>query len=273
MILLSLCLFSFLLNLCEAGPCNQQWSWLETKPGEEKNIYIPPSDCQLVLRVLAVGGGGMGGFGFGGGSGYIHYHSQTLTSDDTVTVISLKEGGERQPSVVTINNQTIEAAPGQNGAYGGSGSEGYSGGGGSGQDCCKGGSNGGDGESGRSYGGGVSKGGTGSGEDITAYKMNNFELTPGAGGKHASQYNAYFYGGGGGGILVNGEGPQMYSDHQGQGYGGGGCQSLSNYGGLPGVILVEVVQEEKQAEGKEDDWFYVLTFVGELFHEILESFP
>ena len=59
----------------------------------------------------------------------------------------------------------------------------------------------------------------------------NFSLTPGLGG----QKNAH-YGGGGGGVMVNGEGPQ-YSGHDGQGYGGGGAHL-----GTPGsgLVLLEI---------------------------------
>ena len=48
----------------------------------------------------------------------------------------------------------------------------------------------------------------------------------------------YPYGGGGGGLLVDGEGPLgIVEPSQGQGFGGGG---YSHHGGLQGVILMEV---------------------------------
>ena len=44
------------------------------------------------------------------------------------------------------------------------------------------------------------------------------------------------YGGGGGGVLVNGEGPtRPRGQFDGEGYGGGGYRD-----GLPGVVLIEV---------------------------------
>ena len=200
-----------------------------TKPGLEINVTAPPSvssECQL--RVLAIGGGGEGNSG-GGGSGYIQFHSETFTAD---TFISLTVGDPSQSSSFTVNGQAVTAAPGYDyvsNSY--QGADGYSGGGGSGSPGCDGGTDGHDGEN-CAYGGG-----RGSGDDVTTYKMDNFVLTPGAGGKYNSS-GRFYYGGGGGGVLVNGEGPQRVSDHQGEGYGGGGGR---HYGyGLPGVILMEV---------------------------------
>ena len=88
-----------------------------------------------------------------------------------------------------------------------------------------GGTDGGDGEEGYS-----APGGNGAGEDISDYNtFLAFSLSPGAGG----QYVGNLYGGGGGGVLINGAGPVASINH-GQGYGGGGPGGLE---GLPGVIL------------------------------------
>ena len=46
-------------------------------------------------------------------------------------------------------------------------------------------------------------------------------------------------GGGGGGLLVDGAGPQA-SKYQGQGYGGGANGYYTDPDGLPGLILIEV---------------------------------
>ena len=112
--------------------------------------------------------------------------------------------------------------------------------------------------------------GRGSGEDITSYTFNTWTLTPGAGGTPYNRFDSLgprcqysqcfknpnqFYGGGGGGVLVNGAGPKA-TKHQGQGYGGGGSganrvNTAPGYsfrygypgvdvGGLPGVILLEI---------------------------------
>ena len=50
----------------------------------------------------------------------------------------------------------------------------------------------------------------------------------------ASWYNAF--GGGGGGVKVDGDGPQRPDDFTGDGYGGGGYYYDD---GLPGVVLLE----------------------------------
>ena len=65
--------------------------------------------------------------------------------------------------------------------------------------------------------------------------MEHFALAPGNGGKRFPMGD--LYGGGGGGVLVNGRGPPR-DETQGQGYGGGGA--AGGYKGLPGVILIEV---------------------------------
>ena len=144
-----------------------------TEPGLNINVTARPflsSGCQL--RVLAIGGGGEG-YGDGGGSGYIQFHSEMLNPE---TLISLTVGDKSQSSNVTVNGQTVMAAPGNDVVYGYGGSDGYSGGGGYGTEGCEGGTDGSDGEDGY-YG----DGGHGNGEDVTAYKMDNFVLTPGAG--------------------------------------------------------------------------------------------
>ena len=62
-----------------------------------------------------------------------------------------------------------------------------------------------------------------------------------------------YHGGGGGGVLVNGEGPACRgsatycSQHIGMGFGGGGChfhdrnEDVSNIEGSPGVVLFEII--------------------------------
>merc|ERR1719334_143838 len=183
------------------------------------------SECQL--RVLAVGGGGYGSHG-GGGSGYIHYYTQTLS--DSPTQISLRVGDCDEASTININTgNTLVAAAGQR-----DGGAGYSGGGGNG--ACEGGSDGGAGECGN--------GGSGTGEDVTSYILQNYQLSPGAGAQYHYS-GGYYWGGGGGGVLVNGAGPGVeernnkeraqWSD--GQGYGGGG----TIYSGASGVIIVEII--------------------------------
>ena len=85
--------------------------------------------------------------------------------------------------------------------------------------------------------------GKGSGEDLSSYHLNNWRLTPGYGGAECIKVVSQLqhYGGGGGGVLVNGDGPQRDERTQGEGYGGGGGGCAFTKEGLPGVILIEVV--------------------------------
>ena len=95
-----------------------------------------------------------------------------------------------------------------------------------------GGSNGGDGYGSSSIG----SFGHGTQEDLRLYPMRNFRLSPGVGGDEYVTKEGWHMGGGGGGVLVNGRGPQRRSHYQGEGYGGGGGWNE----GLPGVVLIEV---------------------------------
>ena len=74
---------------------------------------------------------------------------------------------------------------------------------------------------------------------MTKYAFDNFVLTPGAGGISYSDAGRY-YSGGGGGVLINGDGPDV-EEEQGQGYGGGNGGPWSS--GSPGVIVIEIVEE------------------------------
>ena len=87
-------------------------------------------------------------------------------------------------------------------------------------------------------------GGNGTGEDLSMYHMEHWEITPGVGGKEMWESDpSCQLGGGGGGVLVNGVGPDRIDDGQGEGYGGGGNHAVRNnkeVGGLRGVVLIEV---------------------------------
>ena len=74
------------------------------------------------------------------------------------------------------------------------------------------------------------KGGHGSGLDAASVNLAQFTLSPGKAGR-----NKDTYGGGGGGIIVDGEKLER-NEFQGEGFGGGG----GGYGGLPGCVLLEV---------------------------------
>ena len=131
------------------------------------------------------------------------------------------------------------------------GGNGYSGGGGGCHNIlvCTGGKGG---SNGRDGGGSRETQGRGTGEDITSYELTHFNISPGRGGqRYKSKGNLnlkprqpYYIGGGGGGVLVGGSGPakdnHWLSGTQGEGYGGGHGSGSSR--GLPGVILIEVVQ-------------------------------
>ena len=95
-----------------------------------------------------------------------------------------------------------------------------------------------DGSDGHSSGG--IAGGKGSGLDLASLDMTRFLLTPGQAG-----YGFNNYGGGGGGILVNGKRPTG-DDHssgqvRGEGFGGGGaCHRCGTRDGHPGCVLLEI---------------------------------
>ena len=153
---------------------------------------------------------------------------------------SIEGGSDGSPSTVTLPSTTITAPGGKRGGLvphttqkDGVGGAGYSGGGGHKSSGYSGGYNG---SSGQGSAGGP--GGSGTGEDVTAYALSHFTLSPGQGGQGGGQGGQW--GGGGGGVLVGGAGPAR--DHsQGEGYGGGGGGTPAHFAGLPGVILVEVV--------------------------------
>ena len=189
-------------------------------------VGVVPS---CTLRFLAVGGGGKGTCG-GGGSGYVQYQSVQVSSG---TEISAEVGNFGEPSTVVINGKSTVANQGQD-HQSWEGGNGYSGGGdgSAGNNIYEGGTDGGD--------GGGSHGGSGTGEDITAYDLSSWKLTPGAGGVGYGSCNCGCSGGGGG-VMVDGSGPSAI-DEKGQGYGGGGSGSNTgnNEYGLQGIILLEI---------------------------------
>ena len=160
---------------------------------EISNITILADDhCEL--RVFMVGGGGSAVNNYiGGGSGYIKYSTIGLTESNIIQTIKVGDYGHR--SSVTIDGVILLAEPGRPGLDGG-----WSGGGGS--NCnCNGGSDGSDGSG---------AGGKGTGEKLSSFPMDSFILTPGVGGQPNGSV-----GGGGGGVLVNGAGPEEWDLTQG----------------------------------------------------------
>ena len=223
------------------GPCTMElngeaFTFLMLTDTSKTHQITMNTSCEL--RFLAVGGGGKCTTrGAGAGSGYLRYHTIKVNSG---TIINMVVGRQRQPSTVSIANAgTYQANPGQD-CQGDDGGAGYSGGGGDASSeagAAYGGNNGGDGQDGN-----TGAGGAGTGENISSYTFTSWAISPGAGGKHSP--GSGWFGGGGGGILVDMEGPQASTYEgeylQGQGYGGGG-NGWDSYGsGLQGVILIEI---------------------------------
>ena len=218
------------------------------KTGDTTVNIAALGDCELT--VLAVGGGGYRGFlsdvggssitgHGGGGSGYVVNTSVQVPASQLVVRVG---GPGGQTSLQTIEGEIIvTAAPGENGNsyYGGAG---YSGGGGvyysSGSyfRSGNGGEDGGDG-----YGTNEEPtngwGGEGSGLDVSSISLQQFSLSPGVGGKVSGSTN---YGGGGGGVLVDGTGPQD-TISAGEGYGGGGAGGVHG-APAPGLLLLEIIK-------------------------------
>ena len=196
------------------------------KTNTTASLVSAERDCFLDVRALAIGGGGHGGgsgYRGGAGSGYPEFGVLQLRAYETLNLIV---GGDKETSSVEKDGKVLLiAAAGQDvDLY--NGGDGYSGGG-------AGMGGGGDGGSDGSDGGDTSSytGGKGSGLDVGTLNMTRFVLMPGKAGTHTEGY-----GGGGGGLLVNGEKPGG-NEYWGEGFGGGGGYGGS---GFPGCVLIEV---------------------------------
>ena len=195
------------------------------------------------LRWLAVGGGGTCGhhtWRGGAGSGWTVY--QTVETGPGELVQAWVGGGGAASTVFTSSMNIQYAWAGED-AQDHAGGAGYCGGGGwaegdthSRAGSLHGGTDGGGGEG--------EGGGAGSGELVANYTFSAWRLQPGAGGGmiYSSDANQY-HGGGGGGVMVSGAGPVL-SPFQGRGYGGGGSGHAGYCEGLPGVILLEIVESD-----------------------------
>lgn len=216
--------FSSLCTMRIGGESLQ--SFVFTDVSDVSNVQlIGNNNCKM--KILAVGGGGAGSGsyvsgGHGGGSGFIEITNQDIPLG--VHQLAVSVGTYGNSSNVTVNgNLVLEAVAGGD-AGGGCGGDGYSGGSFTpGVSATRGGSDGSDGSG--------ACGGGGTGEDVRKFSSENFLLTPGTGG--------YFsYGGGAGGVLVNGGGPVRDNEGQGEGYGGGG--EGGGQRGLPGFVIIEL---------------------------------
>jgi len=193
------------------------------------------------LTITAIGGGGSGYTG-GGGSGYIE--TAIISSIRQRLIFIHVEARYEESRVDTAVGETIvRAHPGKSGGnheWGiENGGDGYSGGGGGGTQYTGssggfGGSNGGDGQDSPDGG---RHGGKGSGLDISTIALEHFKLTPAAGGESCK-----LIGGGGGGVLVDGQGP-----HNGRSYGAGGgdheCSNV-NHPAQQGIVLIEIKKKQ-----------------------------
>merc|ERR1712142_126830 len=188
-------------------------------------------DCLVKMSLVLVGHGGMaGGWTAAGGSGFIN-HSITAIKPSTVLNIYFDETfGGGQVGVYANGDHfygdlILEALPGQQGG-GHKGGDGYSGGGyGYAMD---GGTDGGDGMCDSSE---PQSCGRGQGIDIRQLSTPHYELSPGPGGVT----NGANVAGGGGGVLVNGEGTAILDVSWGMGEG------YSNKAGW-GFAILEIVQ-------------------------------
>ena len=142
--------------------------------------------------------------------------------------ISIGDGGGKNTDgeATTVKNSdgiTVTARGGRRGSHGGhgNGGSGWSGGGGK---AAAGGDNGGDGETGLHihYGG--------DGQKISIPTINGVSVAPGNGGKPG-----HIWGGGGGGLIVNGKGRKAEA-RSAQGYGAGGGQY--NVRGESGIVIL-----------------------------------
>ena len=209
------------------------------------------------LKLVAMGGGGICHASDegdrnrgGGGSGYVA--STSVLGAATSKLLATVGAAFSHSSVGVVGPDSVlellRAEAGGNGTSSGSGGDGYSGGGpaGSGDRHPEpgeghGGSNGRDGCCDDSVG-------RGSGLHLSDINLKYFALTPGAGG-HPDIYEAeigtgdwFHFGGGGGGVLVDGAGPPHARLTEGEGFGGGcGCP-LWDQGDSPhqGVVLMEI---------------------------------
>eukprot|EP00092_Neocalanus_flemingeri_P074609 GFUD01092285.1.p1 GENE.GFUD01092285.1~~GFUD01092285.1.p1 ORF type:complete len:630 (+),score=180.18 GFUD01092285.1:70-1959(+) len=208
---------------------------------KESGDVMLHGDGDITMGVFMVGGGGYG-LG-GGGSGLFKIVDDVINLDNVLTIkVEIGEGGyydastqtgvAGKPTKITVPEyKTTIVEGGQPGKHDIiSGGSGWSGGGSSrGGD---GGSNGSNGKSREYYTSGGElynlNGGEGSGEVLPLIASGHVLLSPGKGG---ISYSTWF-GGGGGGVLVNGKGPADSHRGVGQGYGGGGRMSNKANNGL-----------------------------------------
>lgn len=201
-------------------------SFMFTESGTNITVTFNISDPAMLLcelNIVAVGGGGRleGGYYGGGGSGYVSSINVSLN----FLQLTVRVGWPGEKSTIGTPDQLFLSASSGGDSSDDLAGSGYSGGG----YRADGGEDGGDG-----YG---SRGGKGSGLDLSSITLQNFSLTPGVGGKAQGSI-----GGGGGGVLVNGVGPNRASTNSGEGYGGGRYYNSDTDG--PGLVLMEIIRRK-----------------------------
>jgi len=188
-------------------------------------------DCMVNITMVLVGSGGMAnGWTSAGGSGFVNHSFVNIYPSTVLNVYFDATFGGGQVAVYANGNRfhgelILEAQAGQQGGAN-KGGDGYSGGGyGYAMD---GGTDGGNGQCDNNE---PESCGKGQGIDIRQLSTPHFVLTPGPGG----QTNGVNVAGGGGGVLVNGEGTAIIDVSWGMGEG------YSNKAGW-GFAILEIVQ-------------------------------
>ena len=188
-------------------------------------------DCMVSISIVLVGHGGMaGGWTAAGGSGFVNHTVTTIQPSTVLNIYFDETFGGGQVAVYKNGNRfngelILEAQAGQQGG-GHKGGDGYSGGGyGYAMD---GGTDGGDGECDSSE---PETCGKGMGIDISQLSTTHYALSPGPGGVT----NGANVAGGGGGVLVNGEGTALIDVSWGMGEG------YSNKAGW-GFAILEIIR-------------------------------
>ena len=194
------------------------------------NLVAAEKDCYVDLNIVAIGGGGGENVYGGSGSGYVETAIVRMSVNSPAAEITVGQVGESS-KVEIAGELVLEALPGEQGGDG-PGGAGYSGGGAYCYRCDAGtgGVGGSDGGNGTKY-----PGGKGSGFDLNLVDLQNFLLSPGAGGLPKWEG----YGGGGGGVVVNGKMPDVTSENAGAGF-GGGSSGYSDSLGYQGCVIVEI---------------------------------
>ena len=195
---------------------------------------------KIKIGVFLVGGGGGGHDYGGGGSGYLEFVNVNAVSEGSLTLgVQIGNGGKDNEAgtstIVSIQGFVPIIAKG-GGPGTTSGGSGWSGGG-----ATKGGVGGSNGSGGQNrefwHGGRYHQvtGGKGTGEALPQVAFGQVELHPGKGG--VSQSN--WYGGGGGGVLVDGSAPKSKHNGVGDGFGGGGRKYHQANNGVAILWIIE----------------------------------